>query len=165
MGVKGVDLRIWGIYNGRATVFARSGSASLKGNVWFQGNTVAADDPEINPNSNDMLGVVAERMAYVTTTGITRNASSQTNIQAAIYTQNGIFAVEDYSNEPVSGRLNLYGGTTGKAANVVGQFSGSTIIHGMQKSYSYDSRFMTQTPPGYPASDKSQMISWWEGGD
>ncbi len=162
IGVKNIDVRVWGTYKGRATVFARTGTASLKGNVWIHGNLVAGDNPQANPNSTDMMGIVSERMTYISTTGISRNSSSQTYIDASIYCHNGVFAVEDYSNVPPIGRLNLYGGVTAKAATVFGQFSGSTLIHGMIRSFRYDNRFLTTAPPSFPFANKFQVSSWWE---
>jgi hypothetical protein len=164
MGVKGIDLRIWGTYNGKATVFARTGTSTgaLKGNVWIQGNLVAADNPQTNINSDDLMGLVAERMAYVTTTGISRTSSSQTTIQAAIYTQNGVFAVENYTSCGVAGRLNLFGGVTMNASTSTNTSSGGVITNGMLKSFRHDPRFLTQAPPFYPTADRREVIAWWE---
>lgn len=162
IGVKGIDVRVSGTYNGQVTVLSRKGSNALKGNIWIQGNIVAADNPQTNPNSNDMLGLVSERMAYITTTGIPRNASSQTYVQAAIYCHDGIFAVENYNTVPVSGRINLFGGVTAKGATVFGTFSGGTLISGMVRTFRHDSRFLTKAPPRYPFANKMQVTAWWE---
>ncbi len=163
IGVEGIDVRVSGTYKGAATVLARTGSASLKGNIWIQGDLVAGDNPLTNPSSQDIMGLVAERMNYVTTTGISRNASSNTNIQAAIYSQNGIFAVENYDDVPISGRLNLTGSIVGKAAMVIGTVLGNgTQKSGMIRSLRYDTRFLSKSPPKFPSADKDRIVSWWE---
>jgi hypothetical protein len=108
------------------------------------------------------MGLVAERMAYVTTTGISRNSGSQTNIQAAIYTHNGVFAVENYTGCGPAGRLNLFGGVTMNASTSTGTISGGVMTNGMLKSFRHDPRFLTQAPPSYPFADKRELISWWE---
>lgn len=161
---KDIDVRVSGTYVGQVTVGARTGNSpgGLKGNVWVQGDLVAATDPEVNPNSNDMMGLVSERMTYVSTTGISRNSSSQTNIEAAIYCQNGVFAAENYSTIPLSGRLNLYGGAVMNASTSFGVMSGGVLTHGFLKSFRYDSRFLTQSPPAFPFANKYELVSWWE---
>lgn len=164
IAVKGIDVRVSGTYQGQATVLARTtgSTGSLKGNIWVQGNLVAATDPSTNMNSTDIMGLVAERMAYVATTGIARNASSQTIIQAAIYTHNGVFAVENYTSCGVAGRLNLYGGATMNASTSTNTSSGGVITNGMLKSFRHDPRFLSQAPPSFPFADKYELISWWE---
>lgn len=162
--VDDIDVRVSGAYAGQVTVGARTGSSAgaLKGNVWVQGDLVAATDPRINPNSTDMMGLVSERMTYVATTGIARNSSSQTNIEAAIYCQNGVFAAENYSTLPLSGRLNLFGGAVMNASTSFGVMSGGVLTHGFLKSFRYDSRFLTQSPPAFPFANKYELVSWWE---
>jgi hypothetical protein len=109
-----------------------------------------------------MMGLVAERMAYIATTGISRNGSSQTYLDAAVYCHNGILAVENYNTVPVSGRFNLIGGATMKGATVFGTFSGSTLVSGMLRTLRYDSRFLSQSPPSFPFANKCELVSWWE---
>ncbi|MBM2839517.1 MAG: hypothetical protein HW412_45 [Bacteroidetes bacterium] len=164
--VKSIDVRVSGTYHGQVTVGARIGTSagSLKGNVWIQGNLVAADNPATNPNSTDIMGLVSERMTYVATTGIPRGAGSQTNIQAAIYCQNGVFAAERYNDMTLGlqGRVNLFGGAVMNASTSFGVMSGGLIVNGFLKSFRYDSRFQTQSPPYFPFSDKYELLSWWE---
>lgn len=164
IAVKGIDVRVWGTYNGKATVLARrTGSTGLlKGNIWIQGDLVAADNPQTNNNSGDIMGLVSERMTYVTTTGITQTSATQTTVQAAIYCHDGVFAVEDYTGCGVSGRLNLYGGATMNASTSTGTISGGVLTNGMLKSFKHDPRFLKQAPPSFPFSDKYQLVAWWE---
>ncbi len=161
---KSLDIRVQGTYQGQATVVARTGTSAgaLKGNVWFQDNLVANTNPATNSNSTDMMGIVAERMAYIATTGVTRNASSVTTVQAAIYTHNGTFAVENYNACGVHGKFYLYGGLALSGSTNFNTVSGSTITNGMSKNFRHDSRFLTQSPPYFPFSDKYEMVSWWE---
>jgi hypothetical protein len=168
IAVKGGDIRVQGTYKGQVTLTALSGSSPLKGNIWIDGDIRAATNPRGNPGSNDMLGLVAERMAYVTTTDpvtgnpYPRNSSSVLTIQAAIYTQNGVFAAENYDTVPVSGRIDLFGGVTMNASTSTGRISGGALINGFLKSIRHDPRFLTAAPPGYPVSDKFLLVSWWE---
>jgi hypothetical protein len=168
IAVRGGDIRVKGTYKGAVTLTALSGIAPTKGNIWIDGDLLAFNNPRVDPNSTDMLGLVAERMAYVTTkdpvTGvlIPRNASSVITIQAAIYTHNGIFAAEDYNTVPVSGRIALYGSLTMNASTSTGVLGGGTLANGFLKSIRHDDRYLTTAPPGFPASDKYELVSWWE---
>ncbi len=161
---KSIDIRVQGTYQGQATVVARTGTSTgaLKGNVWFQDNLVAATNPATNPNSTDMMGIVAERMAYIATTGVTRTSASTTTVQAAIYTHNGTFSVENYNGCGVHGKFFLHGGLALSGSTNFNTVSGGSITNGMSKNFRHDSRFLTQSPPYFPFSDKYELVSWWE---
>jgi hypothetical protein len=161
---KSIDVRVSGTYQGQATVVSRTGTSAgaLKGNIWVEDDLVANTNPSTNPNSTDMMGLVAERMAYVTTTGKGYNSSSTTTVQAAIYAQNGTFAVENYSTCGNCGKFYLYGGFCLNASTSFNTVSGGVITNGMSKNFKYDPRFMTQSPPAFPFADKYELLSWWE---
>jgi hypothetical protein len=166
--VKQGDLRVGGVYSGQATLVALSGSVSRKGNIWIDGDIVAADNPALNASSSDMLGLVAERMAYVTArdpaTGalIPRDEYSLVKIQAALYIQRGVFAAQGYDSIPPSGRVSFFGTLTMKAAAVLGIASQETLQHGFRMSIRYDPRFLSAMPPSFPVADKYELVSWWE---
>ncbi len=168
LAVTGGDLRVGGSYRGQATVVALSGSVPTKGNIWIDGNLVAADDPLVNPMSTDMLGLVAERMAYVTTvdpvTGvlIPRDESSVVRIEAAVYSRRGILAAQGYDSIPPSGRVSFLGTLTMNAAALLGVASETTLHHGFRLSLRHDDRFFGGAPPGFPVPAKFELVSWWE---
>src|SRR5512143_2155031 len=168
LAVEGGDLRVMGTYRGQATLVALSGSVPTKGNIWIDGNLLAAADPSSDPSSPDMLGLVAERMAYVTTidpltgTVIPRNPSSVLTIQAAMYCQRGILAAQSYDSIPSSGRLSFLGTLTMNGAALPGISVDESLIHGFHLSLRYDLRFRSSMPPGFPVADKYELLSWWE---
>jgi len=164
--VQGADVRIKGTYQGQITVaaFGGSGAAVNKGNVWIDGDVVGKTDPQTNPASTDMLGIVAGRMAYITEDD-TRTASSVLNIDAAVYCQNGELTAENFWNIPLSGRVNLYGGVTQSTAGSLGLFNPGpplTFLNGYSYDIHNDPRFETQQPPHFPTSSSYEMVSWWE---
>jgi hypothetical protein len=164
IGVKNADLHIKGTYSGQVTVAAFSGASgpsTNKGNVWVDGNVVANDNPRTNPNSTDMLGIVAERMAYITK-DLTRNTSSILDIQAAIYCHNGELTAEDFWTIPKSGRVSLFGGVTQKTAGSLGVFGSGGILNGYFYSIRHDPRFLAIGPPKFPFSRRYRLIAWWE---
>ena len=168
IAVKNGDLRIKGTYHGQLTLLSLGDTAcgGTKGNIWIDGDLLAADDPRTDPSSNDMLGLVAERMTYVTTTDIYRDESSVVNIEAAIYCQKGVFAAENYSTIPVSGRIRLFGSLTMGASTSTGYLgnsgAGYYLEHGFLKSIEHDPRYLSAAPPRFPVSDRYELVSWWE---
>ena len=164
IGVTDGDLHISGRYQGQLTVAAYTGTGPLanRGNVWIDGDVVATNNPQANPSSTDKLGIVAERMAYITEDP-SRNASSQVNIQAAIYCQNGEFTAENFWTIPISGRVNLYGSICQGTAGSLGIFNaGHGLTHGFLYSIRHDPRFLVNGPPNFPFSLKYRLLAWWE---
>ena len=160
--VTGGDLRVKGTYHGQVTIGALKGVTTNKGNVWIDGNgIVASDNPQTNPSSQDMMGIVSEQMTYITK-DLTRNTSSVINIQAAVYCQNGELTAQDFWLIPKSGRVKLFGGVTQKTAGSLGVFNSSGLLNGMYYTIKHDPRFLLKAPPSFPISDKYELISWWE---
>ena len=162
IAVTGGDLRVTGTYHGKVTVAALKGVTTNKGNVWIDGNgIIASDNPQTNPSSQDMMGIVSEQSTYITKDN-GRNMSSTVTIQAAVYCWNGELTAEEFWKIGVSGRVNLYGGVTQKTAGSLGVFTGSGLTHGMYYTVRHDERFNFSAPPSFPVSDKYELISWWE---
>ena len=164
IGVYGGDLHIKGTYSGQYTVaaFTGTGATGLKGNVWIDGDVLANDSPRGNPLSKDMLGIVAERMGYITKDP-TRTLSSVLYIDAAIYAHNGEFTAEDFWILPKSGRVSVFGSLVQKSAGSLGVFTMAGLQNGMYYSIRHDPRFLNLGPPKYPFSTKYRLVAWWEG--
>jgi hypothetical protein len=162
--VTGGDLHVKGTYKGQVTLAAfkgPSGPATNKGNIWVDGSIIASNNPYTNQSSTDMMGLVAERMSYITK-DVTRTAASVLNIQAAIYCHTGEFTAEEFWNIGISGRVNLFGSLTQNSAGSLGVFNSSGLVHGMYYSIRHDSRFLNSGPPSFPFSTKYRLVSWWE---
>jgi hypothetical protein len=165
IGVHAGDLHIKGTYKGEYTVSAfrgSTGASKFKGNVWLDGNVVASNSPHGNPLSKDMLGIVAERMSYITK-DLTRTSSSVLRIEAAIYCHDGEFTAEDFWTIPLSGRVSLFGSVVQKSAGSLGVFTPAGLRNGMFYSIRHDPRFLKSGPPSYPFSTKYRLVAWWEG--
>ena len=164
VGVLNGDLHISGRYQGQLSVaaFTGTGATANKGNVWFDGDVTAYTNPQTNSTSTDKLGVIAERMAYITKDP-SRNASSQVNIQAAIYCHTGELTAEDFWSIPISGRVNLFGSVCQGTAGSLGVFNfGSGLQNGFYYSLRHDPRFLVMGPPNFPFSTKYRLVAWWE---
>jgi hypothetical protein len=154
------NLRVKGRVKGKYTIGA---DGSSRGKVYLDDDLFYNTDPQVNPNSQDMLGIVAKDDII-----ITDNAANNNNIrvQASIYSESGSFQAENYQNRPVAGSILLYGGVIQNARGPVGQFSTSggvsTIINGFSKRYRYDDRFMIASPPFFPGTGSFEIVSWFE---
>jgi hypothetical protein len=161
IGIQRGDLHIKGTYQGQVTVVALKGGTATKGNVWIDGNVVGATSPRGNPSSTDLMGIVAERMAYITR-DVTRTSASVLNIDAAIYCHTGEFTAERYWDPGLHGRVSLFGGVTQNSAGSLGVFTGAGIQSGFYYSIRHDPRFLIMQPPSFPSSDKYKLVTWWE---
>lgn len=164
VGVQSGDIHIKGTYKGQVTLAAfkgATGAATNKGNIWIDGNVVAQNNPQTNQTSTDMLGLVAERMGYITKDA-TRTMSSVLNIQAAIYCHSGEFTAEDFWTIPKSGRVSLFGSLCQYSAGSLGVFNGSGLQNGFFYSIRHDARFLSTGPPSFPFSTKYRLVAWWE---
>lgn len=154
------DVYVQGSLKGQSTV--HSG-----GDIHITGDLTYADNPETNPNSTDLLGLVSDNNVIVDDGAESVNGSSDLTIQASIMALKS-FTVEDYSSQRIGprGTLNLLGGVVQYSRGAVGTFTsyGGTInnVSGYRKMYDYDNRLMSTWPPGYPLEDSYSIVSWKE---
>ena len=150
-------VRIKGTVKGQYTV-AASGSVP-KGTIYIDDDIVYSQDPQTNPNSNDLLGIVAKNYVWVTDNTANHN---DINIQASVYAETGGFGAENYTTRPVSGNINLLGGIIQNIRQAVGTFNSSGILSGFNKRYRYDDRLLIASPPAFPGTGSFEIVSWLE---
>ncbi len=146
------DITVKGTFNGQLTIYSAT-------NIWIDDDLVYADDPLSNPNSDDILGLVANNNIYVTENATNNN---DIHIQACIMAKDGSFTAQNYDTRPVSGTLYMTGSIVQNKRGPVGTFSGGGIISGFYKRYRFDSRLSVQSPPNYPYIKSLSLVSWWE---
>ena len=145
-----------GTVNGNVTV-------GSKGHIYITDDLVYADNPQTNPDSDDMLGLVAERDIVV----YNNHVDQDRTIQATIMTlntntaYNDNFWVYDY-NYYRYGDLHLYGGLIQNSRGAVGLVGSETTRKGYLKDYRWDSRLKTMTPPFFPMLFVLRKIAWWD---
>ena len=154
---KDAVVRLQGTVKGQYSV-ACSGSSG-KGKIYLDDNIVYNTDPKTNPNSQDLLGIIAKNDVLITDNSANHD---DIHIHASIYSESAGFGAENYSTRPVSGRIHLLGGIIQNTRRAVGTFSGSTITSGFAKSYRYDERLMFSSPPMYPGTGAFEIVSWYE---
>ena len=148
------DIRIKGTFNGQLTLYST-------GDIWIDDDIVYADNPNVNPNSDDVLGLVASNDIIMTDNAAN---NSDITIQAAIMAINGSFKAENHGTRPVSGTIDFTGSILQESRGAVGTFSWgtNTILSGFLKKYRYDTRFGVIAPPYYPTIRELQLAAWWE---
>ncbi len=147
-------VHVKGDFNGELSVYTSQ-------NIYIEGNLAYADDPMINPHSDDMLGLIAGQNVIVAD-----NADTQgdVTVQASIMAMTGSFLAENYNTRAVNGSLRLLGSIYQQDRGAIGTFDWGTnnILSGFQKNYRFDDRLSSAAPPYYPFVRNLQLIAWWE---
>jgi hypothetical protein len=93
------------------------------------------------------------------------------SVSGAILTVAHSFGVQNYQYGPAftgyggsAGSLTVFGAIAQQYRGAVGMFSGSTVIHGYAKNYSYDNRLKYDSPPHFlnPVASAWQVVTWAE---
>jgi hypothetical protein len=160
MVIDTANVRIKGKFTGQLTLSVQSGNASGKGKLYLDSSVAYAHNPLVSDTSKDILGLCATDSIVIANNG---NNSGNVTIQAALFSLNKGLGVEQYNNGVVRGRINMLGGISQNQRAAVGTLDGSGNVNsGFSKSYKYDNRFMTQSPPFYPTTGSYEILSWYE---
>lgn len=158
-GVLEVDkgnIYVQGTVKGKLTIVANKTTGTTGGKVYVQNNLVYATDPRVDPESEDMLGIVSK--GDVT---IQDNGATTFNVMASMYVEAGGMAVQNGTSRP-AGVLNVVGGLI--VQNLYGTSNGASGSdrRGYNLSLQYDQRYRTSSPPSYPATGSYEILSWLE---
>ncbi len=149
-------VRVKGTVNGQVTV-------ACSGSIKVTGDLLCADDPRVNINSDDMIGLTAVKEINVTN----NVADADRTIQASCMTLNTTvssttnFWVEEY-NAKRFGVLHLDGALVQQARGAVGQIGYYGTRTGYLKDYRWDPRLKWMTPPHFPMLFVLRKIAWWD---
>jgi len=159
--VNGGDVTVSGVLDGKVTI-------GTSANIIVNSSIFYVDNPQTNPQSNDVLGLVAENNVVVS-----QSAPYDVTIQASIMALDnpltatpldGSFTVQNWSVGPPKGTLAVYGGIVQGARGPVGTFSSSSgnKLSGYSKDYRYDTRFSGTAPPFFPTTGAFEQMVWQE---
>ena len=150
--VNGGNVKVSGTMHGQLTI-GTSNDLVILNNVTY------ADDPQIHPESTDILGLVAEKNVV-----ISQSAPNDLAIQASLMALQSSFTVENWWVGPPKGTLSVYGGIIQDRRGPVGSINASTStrLSGYAKSYRYDTRFSSMAPPSFPTTGNYDEILWQE---
>ncbi len=150
------DLRVKGVVKGEWSIGCNK-------SVFLDDDIVYNDIPnpkDKNDPSGDLLGILAQHNVIVTDN--TAN-SSDINICASIYCEDGGFQADNFDKRAVNGNINLIGGIIQQNRGSVGTYDEKGIVlTGFRRNYKYDSRLSKMVPPYYPSTNTFKIISWLE---
>jgi len=146
------NVRIQGIVKGQFTI-------GTDRSVYLEDDVVYESDPRTNPNSTDILGIVAENNVLITNN--LANKTNGINVHASIYCEDGGFGAGWSSYQVSCGKINLLGGIQNRARVQIGVINGGNLL-GFSRAYRYDSRLAIMSPPYYPGTGKFEIVSWKE---
>ncbi|HEY9166917.1 MAG TPA: hypothetical protein VIS48_12240 [Candidatus Kryptonia bacterium] len=142
------------------------GSSGNEGNIYINGSLMCNTDPQNNPASTDVIGIVAQNNVTVESDNAYKgvnppNPPVNPYIEAAIYAQNGTFSSYYQSNSYYTGlgAVHVYGSISN---HQIGVTSDPSITHGYNANYSWDSRFQNLQPPSFPITGSFKVVSWYE---
>ncbi len=161
--VSGGNVYVRGTLSGRVSV-------GTDKNIIITGNVIYNDDPRTNPNSNDILALIAEENVVVSTDDddgsavYDQAAPYNTEVDATIMALGNSFTVENWFWAD-RGTLTIYGGIIQKNRGPVGTFNPITNekVSGYNKNYHYDPRLTDTSPPYYPRTGDWDFLSWKDG--
>ncbi len=144
-----------GTLNGQVTLHSAE-------EVEIMGDLKYSKDPENNPNSTDLLGIISEGNVIVDENAHQDSGSKDLEINASIMALDESFEVENYNSGPERGTLKLIGGLQQENRGAVGQTKYWGGISGFNKDYSYDDRLLSISPPFYPRASTFSQKYWKE---
>ena len=146
------NVTVQGTVSGGLTVAADQ-NINLSGSVSYNDPPVRPGIPGGDPNSKDLLGLVANQNITV----IEASAPTQLEIDAVMVALQGSFQVDQYwvYRGPASGSnaavMDQFGSLINFACGATGEMDMSgNLLGGWNQIQSYDSRLSTYAPPGFP---------------
>lgn len=146
-------ISIKGELNGQLTVHSEK-------EIEITGDLTYSDDPLVNENSTDILGLVSEGDVIVEKNAHKDHGSKDIEIQASIMALEKSFKVEDYNHGSPRGKIKLLGGIIQEQRGAVGTFSGNSSSTGYSKGYRYDERLLRMHPPSFPRESFFSIYYW-----
>ncbi len=149
-------VKVEGTVNGMVTVASR-------GNIEITDDLIYADNPQTNPNSDDMIGLAAAKDIIVTN----NQHDLDRTIQATVMTMNTAVASNknfwvDHYNSDRYGYLRMYGGLIQQSRGAVGLVGSPSTRKGYLKDYRWDPRLQYMVPPSFPMLFVLRKIAWWD---
>lgn len=167
------NIEVEGVVNGQVTVHSEK-DIEIMGDLVYENPNF--DNPDEGPISDDRLGLVSEgdtivdRDAHRHDNGEDSGRRNENGdrknmdvyIDASILTLGKSFRVEGYDEPGEKGNLYILGGLIQRERGPVGTFGGSYGETGYKKRYTYDTRFLENSTPGFPRKKRFEIQDWRE---
>ena len=144
------DIHVSGVVNGSLALYSGN-------DIWIDDDIFYDVSPIDDPDSDDLLGIFAERDIILTDN--IANSTSVT-IHGALFASES-FRAENYNTRPIA-MLTSVGSVAQAVRGNIAKFSSTNITNGFNKCYHIDSRFAVDAPPHTPTVDEMRLLSWWE---
>ncbi len=156
------NVYIKGTLKGKATVVVTKHGVSNCGNIYQVDDLKYKTDPRDNPNSTDMLGLVAEQDIRLVYNDDTKHDDIIT--MASMYAKNGTVGPDDalIHNDGYLAEWKILGGIIAKDVRVTAHYNYSGPYEGYKFVHDYDERFLTRVPPYFPHAKDYEVVSWFE---
>lgn len=154
-----------GTINGKVTIVATKKGKNGYGKVFQTDDLVYNDDPRTTPNSDDILGVVAEEEIRIQANANTLGKSINTH--ASMFSLNSDIGPDDaLISQGFLGQWNILGGLIASTTRVTAEYgysAGNFVpINGLKFVHTYDERFLMYVPPFFPHTENFEVVSWFE---
>ncbi len=174
--VNGDVTSLSGTVNGQQTIATNDDNEnSAENNITISGNINYEHDPQsCGCQSTDMLGIIGHNVE------VASNAPANLTIEAAVFagnsydyahqnTKQGTFETDQGQspgNIPKKGPLLVYGSMVNNYISPLGVFNSNNghLVNGWADSYTWDSRFQTNSPPFYPSLSSYTIVGWTDCG-
>jgi hypothetical protein len=150
-------LHVQGTVKGRYTVGSLDTSSSSKGKVIIDNDIRYNTNPQTDPTSTDMLGVVAYNSITIKDNSSTSMTPNFT-VMAALFSYSSSIQVENYNSRPL-GILYSFGGWT---VQDIAATTNTSITKGLSVNIRFDERFRTTSPPYFPTTNAYEILAWYE---
>jgi len=170
-----VDL-VSGVIHGDYSIAVPDYTSNHGHNITISGSAPGIVYKDQTSSSTDELGIWANdiKLSVATTTGYEFDGSIMTGFfgeDNPPYCTGGVgpgctdgnFWNNNY-NGSVQGTFTFYGGLIQNSQGALGITSGGTLIHGFKRNYKYDSRLAANPPPGFPITNRYDIIAWLDEG-
>lgn len=149
------DCTLKGVLRGQLTI-------ACSGDMYIIDDILYTTDPRVDPQSTDILGLVADGDVFVADTPENLDTGDET-IMAVIMALGTSFTAENYSAGTTRGYLRVIGGILQLNRGPVGTFDmGGGLISGYEKDYVYDARLADSPPPAFPTTGRIMTLAWKE---
>ncbi len=148
------DINVKGTLNGQLSIYSTD-------DIFIIDDLIYADDPTVNINSDDLLGLIAGDDIIVADNSANSNS---VNIQACLLAIGSSFTAENWWERTPSGELRVYGSIVQNNRGRIGIYLWwwDYLLKGFKKKYAFDARLNTITPPSFPTVSHMRLIAWWE---
>jgi len=152
-----------GTLNGQVTMTATTRGVTGYGNIYQVDDLQYHSDPTQHPSSTDMLGMIAEQNIRIQSNSQTQNKDVVT--QASMYSMHGNIGPDDNlaMGQSTLHDWKILGGLIAHDLRVTANYNYSgNPVNGLRFRHTYDTRFLTVVPPGFPNTGNFEIVGWYE---